>query len=282
MPVLVRSIRVALTGLVAALTFAMFSSSAGANAAVKEPSSSAPRVLIPDFPKLFQEGKKKKKGFVSRRGVFRVRMVGYQINRWSVHSPPDGICSGETLGNGFERVVFRFPAKRMKLSAFGKRRLTSMILPRMKVRGQLTRKGSYSYTPLENPAPDCPYGDGGGDYVPTPPDCGTRRFKGIPMSLFALDGFFQLRSEASFDRRPKFRNCPSPRVEWPTIIREKTNGKPIQTRFPGRLFFNRKFDRKTGKWSKVIVLAKGAKKQRSFTSANVTRLQWKLVVKRLR
>lgn len=273
---------VALAGLVAALTFAMFPSPAGATAAVKEPPSPASRVLIPDLPKLFQEGQKKK-GFVSRRGVFRVRMVGYQLNRWAVNSPSDGVCTGTLEGHGFERVVFRFPARRMKLSAFGKRRLTSMILPRLKVRGQLTRNGKYNYTPLENPAPDCPYGDGGGpDYVPPAPDCGTRKFKGIPMSLFALDGFFQLRSEADYDQRPKFRNCPSPRVAWPTIITEKTNGKPIQTRFPGRLFFNRKFDRKTGRWSKVIVLARGAKKQRSFTSSSVTRLQWKLVVKRLR
>lgn len=275
---------VVLAGLVATFAFATLFSSTAATAAAKDSSSSEQRILIPDFPKLFEEGQKKKKGFVSRRGVFRVRMVGYQLNRWAMNSPSDGVCTGAMEGHGFERVVFRFPAKRMKLSAFGKRRLTSMILPRLKVRGQLTRNGKYSYTPLENPAPDCPYGDGGGgpDYVPPAPDCGTRKFKGIPMSLFALDGFFQLRSEADYDQRPKFRNCPTPRVAWPTIITEKTNGKPIQTRFPGRLFFNRKFDRKTGKWSKVIVLAKGAKKQRSFTSSSVTRLQWKLVVKRLR
>lgn len=239
------------------------------------------RTVVSHEPSLLRKNAKKN-GFVSRVGVFRVRMVGYQLNRWSVHSPPDGICTGETVGGGFERVVFRSPARRMKLSAFGNRRLTSMILPRLHVRGQLTRKGTYDYTPLENPDPDCPSGDGNGDYVPTPPDCGTRKFARIPMSLFALDGFFRLHSEGSYRDRPNFRNCPRPWVEWPGIINEKTNGRPVQTRFPPRLFFNPRFNRRTGQWSKVIVIARGVKKQRTLTSSSVTRLEWTLTVKRLR
>lgn len=239
--------------------------------------STAPRVYFPKrpYPKELDD-------FASRRGIFKVKLVGYQVTRWNTHSPPDGICSGETRGNGFERVVFRTPAKRMKLSAFGQRRLTSMILPGMKVRGQLTRKGTYDYTPLENPSPDCPYGDGGGDSEPVPPDCGTRKFKGVPMSLFALDGFFKLRSEAGLDHRPAFRKCPNLATAWPSIITERTNRKPIQTRFPGGLVFNRKFNRKTGAWSKVIVLARGVKKRRTFTDSSVVRLQWTLTLKRLR
>ncbi len=251
----------------------------------KDPTRSS-RAYLPDLPKLFKEGQKAKenKGFVTRQGVFRVKLIGYQMGRWNIYSQSDGVCTGSTEGGGFERVAFRSPAKRMVLSAFGKRRLTSMILPRLKVRGQLTRQGTYKHTPLENPSPDCPYGDGGGgpDYVPPAPDCGTRKFRGIPMSLFALDGFFTLRSEGDYEQRPKFRNCPSPRVQWPSIIDERTNGKPIQTRFPGRLVFNRKFDRKTGAWSKVIVRAKGIKRQRSLSSSSKTTLDWTLTLKRLR
>lgn len=264
------------------LVFMLLSGSISSQPEAKEPNRT-PRVLIPDFPKLFNEGQKKKNGFVNRRGVFRVKLVGYQLSRWNYDYPGDGVCSGNTRGHGFERVVFRSPNKRMRLSAFGKRRLNSMILPRMKVRGQLTRQGKYSYTPHPNPAPDCPYGDGGGpDYEPPASDCGTRKFKGIPMQVFALNGFFQLNSYGKYEDRPRFVNCHAPPVRFPSIIDERTNGKPIQTRFPGGLIFNRKFDRKTGAWSKVIVLAKGAKKRRTFNSADITRLQWKLVFKRLR
>lgn len=273
---LVRPVGVALTGLAFAIALALvFPLSSAPAAPGSSTSSQAPRIYFPKemYPDNFKQ----------KRGVFRVKLVGYQLTRWSLHSPPDGICTGQSSGSGFERVVFRSPARRMKLSAFGEPKLTSMILPRMKVRGQLTRRGSTTYTPLENPDPNCPYGDGGGpDYVPPKPDCGTRRFNGIPISLVALDGFFRLRSEASIDSRPRFRKCPNLATQWPTIITEKTNRKPIQTRFPGRLVFNRKFNRKTGKWSKVIVIAKGVKRYRSFTNSSVTRLQWTLTLKRLR
>lgn len=281
MSVFLRATGAVLAGLAAILTFSLLASPAAADAAASAAPAPTPRIYIPDLPKL---GKEQQNGlFKTRKGVFRVRMVGYQLNRWTHFSPSDGECVGTAKGHGFERVVFRQPARRMKLSAFGMRRLTSMILPRLKVRGQLTRKGTHKYTPLENPDPGCPYGDGGGPgYEPPAPDCGTRKFRGIPMSLVALDGFFRLRSEASYKQRPRFRNCPPPQIQWPAIITERTNGKPIQTRFPPRLVFNRKFDRKTGKWSKVILLARGVKKQRSFTGSSVTRLEWTLVLKRLR
>lgn len=268
--------------LLAALAVALVAGFPASPAAAADGDRSA-RVLIPDFPKLFKQGQKKNSPFVSRRGVFRVKLVGYQVSRWSVNSPSDGVCVGSTEGGGVERVVFRQPFKRMKLSGFGIRRVTSMVLPTLKVRGQLTRRGSTTYTPLANPDPDCPYGDGGGGpSEPIAPDCGTRKFRGIPMSLFALDGFFRLRSEAELENRPRFRKCPPPRVAWPSIITKRTNGKEIRTRLPGNLVFNRKFDRKTGKWSKVIVIAKGVARQRSMTSASTTRLQWTLTLKRLR
>lgn len=271
---LVRPVGAALAGLALALALSFAFLTGPARAAETAAASSAQRIYFPN--KLYPDT------FVQKRGVFRVKLVGYQLTRWNLHSAPDGVCTGASSGSGFERVVFRSPARRMKLSAFGEPRLTSMILPRMKVRGQLTRRGSTSYTPPENPDPNCPYGDGGGDQEPILPDCGTRKYSGIPISLFALDGFFQLRSEASIDARPYFRKCPNLATKWPTIITKRTNGKPIQTRFPGRLVFNRKFNRKTGKWSKVIVIAKGVDRRRSFSSSSVTRLQWTLTLKRLR
>lgn len=272
----VRPVSAILAALAAAALAFLFPSLAGSPSATASPtaSSKAKRIY---FPKRVDPDT-----FVHRKGVFRVKLVGYQTTRWNHFSPADGTCVGESQGNGFERVVFRSPFRRMKLSAFGARRLDSMILPRMKVRGQLTRRGKYNYTPLENPDPGCPQGDGNGDYVEPRPDCGTRRFKGLPMSLTALDGFFTLRSQADTRFRPVFRKCPNLATQWPALITERTNGKPIRTRFPGRLFFNRKFNRKTGKWSKVIVIAKGANKRRSFTGASVTRLEWTLTVKRLR
>ncbi|MDQ2700477.1 MAG: hypothetical protein M3Y23_04015 [Actinomycetota bacterium] len=239
---------------------------------------SSPRVYFPDRPYMDDLDK-----FASRKGLFRVKLVGYQTTRWNLHSAPQGLCDGEARGHGFERVVFRSPNRKMKLSAFGEPRLTSMILPTLKVRGQMTRRGTYTHIPAPF-NPDCPYGDGGGDdYVPPAPDCGTRKFRGVPMSLFALDGQFQLSSNASLDKhRPPYRNCPRISHGWPHLEKQKTNGKPIQTKFPGRLVFNRKFNRKTGAWSKVIVIARGARKYRTLTGSSVHRVEWTLTLKRLR
>jgi hypothetical protein len=223
------------------------------------------------------------KRFVSAAGVFRVWLSAYQTVRWSHFSSSDE-CSGSSSGHGFEKMYLRVPRRKMKLSAFGENRLEAMILPQLKSRGWVKRQGKYEYTPNPAPAPDCEFADGGGDYVPPKPDCGRKSFKGLPVSMVALDGYFSLESrDPPSSNGFRYRNCPRLSLTgWPKLLDKKTNGKPVQSKFPGRLIFNPKFNRKTGAWSRVTIIGKGTRKYRTMTGSSQIRIEWTLNLKRLR
>lgn len=221
--------------------------------------------------------------FVTKQGVFKVKITGVQTNTWSTDKKPRFECDWFAQGSGSERVKFHTPFRRMRISAFGSRRADSAIFAPIPVRGKVTRKGTYE-TQTDHLPEHC-LADGGDGPAPPPPapDCGTKAIRSGKLVLVALDG------KLTLDRRmtrtsPKdlFRNCDWRGTVWPSLLTRKGNGAKVSTGFSPRWVFNRKFNRKTGEWSKVIMIARGKRTNRDFDGWYKTSIRWTVTMKRLR
>lgn len=217
-----------------------------------------------------------------RRGVFLVHIKGVQTNRWNQNKSARWECDVDSRGSGWERVRFHTPVRRMRIMAMGPKRADTVVFAPMPVRGTVARQGK-RVTDSSNLPEHC-YADGGGGPAPPPPvpDCGTKRIKpGMRVSLFALNGKLTLGRTGSGRVPDLFRRCDWSGTAWPGLL-TRNNKEEISTEFSPRWVFNPRFNRRTGAWSKVIMIARGARSGRSFGTWYRSTIRWTVTMKRLR
>lgn len=221
--------------------------------------------------------------FKRKAGVFKVSVKGVQVNRWSIDRQPQWECDVSAKGSGRERISFYTPARRMRIFAFGEGKADSAVFKPIPVRGKVTRKGKIINGSGEE-LPDHCFADGGGDPVEPPvPDCGTKAIRGAKLSPFAMDGKLTLDLAVGQKPVPKlFNYCDWAGRVWPGLLTTRGNGSKISTPFSPRWVFNPKFNPRTGAWSKVIMLARGSRVNRSFGTWYKTSINWSVTMKRLR
>ncbi|MDQ2622608.1 MAG: hypothetical protein M3Y45_06165 [Actinomycetota bacterium] len=218
-----------------------------------------------------------------KRGVFKVKIAGVQTNQWDTNKTPKFECDWYAQGNGREKVRFHTPFRKMRILAVGHKRADSAIFAPIPVRGKVTRKGTYE-TQTDHLSENC-FGDGGDGPAPPPPapDCGTKPIRSGKLSLWASNGKLTL-DRTSTRNSPKdlFRNCAWRGKAWPAMLTRKGNGNDVSTNFSPKWIFNRKFNRKTGAWSKVIMIARGTNTVRHLDGWYKTSIRWTVTMKRLR
>lgn len=222
--------------------------------------------------------------FVLKKGVFLVSVEGVQTNVWQEDKDPLFECDVASKGSGSERVRFTAPARRMRISAFGQKRADSAIFAPLPVRATVTRKGKREQTPASAIPEHC-LADGGDGVVQAPPkpDCGTKRSSGLKLSLVALDGELTLDRTSTETTPPDpFKNCTWSGRVWPSLLTTTGGGKQISTEFSPKWVFNPKFNRRTGAWSKLIMIARGSRSGGSFGTRYTTKIRWTVTLKRLR
>lgn len=79
-----------------------------------------------------------------------------------------------------------------------------------------------------------------------------------------------------------FKHCAWRGQVWPGLLTRRGNGSDVATGFSPRWVYNPKFNRRTGAWSKVIMIARGSKIVRGMGSWYKTRVRWTVTMKRLR
>ena len=225
----------------------------------------------------------KKDRLIRKSGVFRVNVKGVQLNRWSKDTSPRSECDVWSRGSGFERVRFHTPVRRMRVVAFGSKRANTAIFKSLPVRGKVTRKGKLNHGSSESLPEHC-FADGGGDPPPPPParDCGTKAIRNGKLAPFALNGKLSLDLTRTNHTSPLFRNCDWVGRVWPSLLTRRQNGSVITTDFSPRWVYNPRFNRRTGAWSKVIMIARGTNIVRGFGTWYKTSVRWTITMKRLR
>ncbi len=250
------------------------------------PTGSLPSLLIAIFTALFLAGllaAPQRSDAAVKQGVFKVKISGVQTNQWDTNKTPKFECDWYAQGSGRETVRFHTPFRRMRIVASGARRANNAIFAPIPARGKVTRKGTYE-TQTDHLPESC-FGDGGDGPAPPPPapDCGTKSIRSGKLSLWARNG--KLTLDQTMSRQPAkdlFRNCPWRGKRWPAMLSRKGNGKDISTGFKPKWIFNRKFNRKTGAWSKVIMIARGTDTVRHIDGWYKTTIRWTVTMKRLR
>lgn len=231
-----------------------------------------------------QQTKQKRQRLAHVSGVFKVRVEGVQTNSWTEDKPAMWECDIASKGSGSERIRFKTPFRRMRIAAFGTKRPDSAIFAPLVANGTVRRHGKLDRTPVEQMPEHC-LADGGDGPPPPPPtpDCGTKRFRGLKLSLAALEGKLTLDRTSTVKQPPAlFDNCTWSGRVYPNLLTRKTNGKQVSTPFKPRWVFNPRFNRRTGEWSKTIMIARGTYRGRSFGTQYTTSIRWTATLKRLR
>lgn len=220
--------------------------------------------------------------FATKSGVFKVKINGIQTNKWFTDKSPKFDCDWYAKGSGWERVMFNTPFRKMRISAFGTKRADSAIFAPLPARGKVMRQGKLT-TDTSNVPENC-RGDGGDGPAPPPPppDCGTKPIRNTKLALVALKGKLTLDRKLTRDpAKDPFRNCDWKGKAWPGLLQHKGKVR-ISTPFRPRWVFNRNFNRRTGEWSKVIMIARGIHTNRDFDGWYKSSIRWTVTMKRLR
>ena len=245
------------------------------------PSAADAWIFRPDQAKP-KKKKKKKKRKLPKSGVFKVKVAGVQTDEWVTHKTPHFECDWFADGHGAERVRFKTPFQRMRLTTYPPKYDMAIFRP-LPAKGKVTRRGVLDVR--TDHLPDDCGGDGGDGPPPPPPapDCGTKPIRDTRLSLFALSGRLRLdRTSTRVSPKDPFVNCPWKGRVWPGLLTTNKHGKTISTAFRPNLIFNPRFDRKTGKWSKVIMIGSGTQTRRDLDGSYKATIEWTVTMKRLR
>ncbi|HEY1274791.1 MAG TPA: hypothetical protein VGF25_07765 [Thermoleophilaceae bacterium] len=212
---------------------------------------------------------------------YELEIRGAQTNKWSKAHANQGGCDVAFDGSGRETVKFSSKPLRVKLlRGAGGGGGPFMILPPdpakrsyLPLRATVKRSGSITSTPGEI----CSWGDGTGQTTPPdPPDCGTKRARGIAVDLRFLttpkNMLYMTQGETPAD---PFKNCPNGSDAFPHLLHYNTQFRPIGHRFDrrdlGLLFAQGKFE----------LIARGTRTIDTDESSETTSIWWAASFKRI-
>jgi hypothetical protein len=199
---------------------------------------------------------------------FRASVEGVQRIAWTVDTAD--ACGGTYRGSGSE--VVRFHSIRPQRLTVRSGRVPTFAMgrrwARFDTRGRVTRDGAVTYTPDPNGGA-CGDGGGGGDPVaPPPPDCGTKRFRLLPLVPEPVGRNAIRLGVGDPAPLPPFSACPVYGPAFPDVL-------PARTRLP----MDELFDDSIGK---ELVLGRGHRHESAAGITVDTRLEWTLTLARIR
>lgn len=201
----------------------------------------------------------------TRPASFDVELSGVQKTTWEKHHIAEGGCDVSIDGRGSE--TYRFQSRRLRVRAIrspgGVLLIAGRGPARLRLSGTVTRAGEV----LVGPGEVCSEGTGGGSPTPAPPDCGTRRVKGVVEIGFSVrPNDLLVISDGLLDGRDVFRNCPTGASDqFPALMGMTDRGRRIGQRLPARDLFGH---------GKNVVIARGSKSVRGGELTSTTSIRW--------